>query len=339
MRDTKQQLKKRVVVIGGGTGTHMVLRGLKRHAGTIAITAIVSMADSGGSTGRLRDEFGQLPVGDVRNALTALADTGDEHGELLRQLFLYRFEKGVGLSGHNFGNLLLTALTDILGSETAAIHGASMLLRVAGEVIPVTTGNTNLRATYDDGVVLMGESVIDEPPPDRHERSIVKLELVPEVDINPAAAAAIEAADLVVIGPGDLYTSLIPNALARGFSETLQRTTAPVVYICNLMSRHGQTYGKHAQEHLDEVISYFGHTPRYVLVNSASMPSSLIQSYGAQGEHPVQNNCSHTTATTIVPCPLVAAERVEKQTGDTVRRSYIRHDHDRLAAQLISFLA
>ena len=149
--------KKNVVVIGGGTGTHTVLQGLKRYQKQLNVSARVTMADSGGSTGRLRDEFGFLPVGDVRMALAALASDVDEHEELVRELFMYRFAKGDGLSGHNFGNLLLVALTDILGSEEAAIKAAARVLRVQGTVVPVTTGTVDLVATYDDGVVVRGE--------------------------------------------------------------------------------------------------------------------------------------------------------------------------------------
>ena len=143
--------QKRVVCIGGGTGTHTMLRGLKQYKKQLELAAVVTMADSGGSTGRLRDEFGQLPVGDVRMALAALASDIDHHEELLRELFLYRFDRGDGLSGHNFGNLLLVALTDILGSEEAAIRAAAKVLRVQGRVLPVTTEPVDLVATYSAG--------------------------------------------------------------------------------------------------------------------------------------------------------------------------------------------
>ena len=142
--------EKKIVVIGGGTGTHTVLQGLKRYQPAVELSAIVTMADSGGSTGRLRDEFGFLPVGDVRMALAALARESSEHEQLLRKLFMYRFERGEGLTGHSFGNLLLIALRDILGSEDAAIAAAGEVLQVAGTVIPVTTTPTTLVATYDD---------------------------------------------------------------------------------------------------------------------------------------------------------------------------------------------
>lgn len=330
--------KKKVVVIGGGTGTHTVLRGLRRYTDSISLTAVVSMADSGGSTGRLRDEFGQLPVGDVRNALTALADVGDSHGELLRELFLYRFRKGVGLRGHNFGNLLLTALTDILGSEVEAIRAASLLLRISGVVVPVTTGDAHLCATYDDGVVLHEESLIDDPAPDRYARRITQLALIPEVVINPEAAAAIRVADLVVIGPGDLYTSLLPNALVQGMQEAMRSCTGTIVYVGNLMSRRGQTQGMKAEDCLAEIAAYFGRAPHHMLVNSAPIPPELILAYRAEGEESVVYTTSTTTRTRVVALPLLAGVSEAQSTSDAVRRSLIRHDHERLAAALMRYL-
>ncbi|HEY0964180.1 MAG TPA: 2-phospho-L-lactate transferase CofD family protein, partial [Candidatus Paceibacterota bacterium] len=182
--------KKNIIIIGGGTGTHTILRGLKRYQKQVNLSAIVTMADSGGSTGRLRDEFGYLPVGDVRMALAALASDIDEHEELLRQLFLYRFDRGNGLSGHNFGNLLLVALTDILGSEEEAIRAAARVLRVQGQVVPVTTQPVDLVATYDDGVVLVGEHLIDEPSLDRLHRKITHLSVQPQATISARAEEA-----------------------------------------------------------------------------------------------------------------------------------------------------
>jgi uncharacterized cofD-like protein len=158
----KSVTKKKIVVVGGGTGTHTVLTGLKKFKSLLDITAVVTMADSGGSSGRLRDEFGQLPVGDARMALVALASGVDSQSDLLRELFLYRFNKGEGLAGHNFGNLLLTALTDILGDAGLAIETASRILRVSGQVLPVTLDNVHLRAEYETGEVIIGEHHFDE---------------------------------------------------------------------------------------------------------------------------------------------------------------------------------
>ncbi|MEZ4195087.1 MAG: YvcK family protein [Candidatus Paceibacterota bacterium] len=332
--------KKKVVVVGGGTGTHTVLKGLKKYSDTLDITAIVSMADSGGSTGRLRDEFGQLPAGDVRNALTALAADGDDYDILLRQLFLYRFDRGEGLSGHNFGNLFLTVLTDILGSETEAIEAASRILRVSGRVVPVTTDPAHLVATYADGSVVVGEHDIEiladtalyEP-----ENRIVSLTLTPEAFINPEATKVLKEADLIILGPGDLYTSVLANCVVNGFSEALTSSEATIVYVCNLMSKRGQTVGMNAAEHLAEVIKYSGAVPDAMIVNNREFADDLLHKYALEGNHPILNNC---TADEPVVCslPLVAEEEVRLDSGDVLMRSLIRHDADRLAEVLLTFL-
>lgn len=330
--------KKRVVVIGGGTGTHTVLRGLRAYADTIDITAVVSMADSGGSTGRLRDEFGLLPIGDVRNALTALAAEGDTEEALLRQLFLYRFTEGEGLQGHNFGNLFLTALTDILGNEVEAIKAASRILKVVGRVIPVTTDNVELVAIFDNGTVIVGQHAIEETHPTAIDSKIVSVGLAPHGRITKEAAEAIKSADLLVLGPGDLYTSILPNCLTKGFLEAFSATQAHVVYVCNLMSKKGQTVGMHAQEHIAEVAHHCGRMPDTVLVNTAPFPAELVVRYEAEGDHPVLNNCDGETCT-ITALPLMATTPVVAQAGDRVKRSFIRHDSDVLAAELMQIVA
>lgn len=329
--------KKRIVVIGGGTGTHTVLRGLRKYTEYIDIAAVVSMADSGGSTGRLRDEFGQLPIGDVRNAMTALAAEGDKYDSLMRQLFLYRFNRGVGLEGHNFGNLFLTALTDILGSEVAAIEAASHLLKISGRVIPVTTDNTQLVATYDNGLVIVGENEIEESLEAGIDARIVALGLDPEPFINEEAAMAIKQADLLVLGPGDLYTSILANCVVNGFKEALKESKAAVVYVCNLMSKRGQTVGMHASEHVDEIIKHIGRTPDFVLVNTSTFNEDLLKKYKDEGDHPILNNCVDGICA-IKAMPLVSEEEIVLSSGDIVKRSLIRHDSDILARELIGIL-
>jgi uncharacterized cofD-like protein len=325
--------RQRVVVLGGGTGTHMLLRGLRRYADIFDITAIVSMADSGGSTGRLRDEFGQLPVGDVRNALTALAMTGDTRGQLLRDLFLYRFQKGEGLSGHNFGNLFLTALTDILGSEAAAITAAGTILRIAGTVIPVTTSSVHLVATYDDGVVVRGEALIDDPPPDRHHHHIQNLTLTGPAPAYDEALAAIAEAALIVVSPGDLYTSLIPVVLPEGVSAALRTAPAPVVAIGNLMSRPGQTVGMDAGDHVREWARYAGRLPDVLLAHDGEIPEVLLAPYVAEHEHPIALrgvDAGVRLLTTDLLWRPTAAEMALPQ------KHLVRHDSDKVAAALVS---
>ena len=329
--------KKRVVVVGGGTGTHTVLRGLREYEASIDITAIVSMADSGGSTGRLRDEFGYLPIGDVRNALSALAANGEAEEVLLRQLFLYRFEKGEGLQGHNFGNLFLTALTDILGSEVEAIKAAADILKVVGRVLPVTVSKTELVATYEDGSVVIGEHSIDEDLEAKSASRIVSLNLTPAAKIYKEAAEAISSADLLVLGPGDLYTSVLANCVVGGFTEAVANSQAKIVYVCNLMSKRGQTLGMHAAEHVAEIARHIGRAPDVALVNNALFDSELVSKYAAEGDHPILNNCNGDVCT-IAALPLVSSEEVRLQSGDTLKRSLIRHDSQVLAEALMKLL-
>lgn len=329
--------KKRVVVIGGGTGTHTVLRGLCKYADKLDITAIVSMADSGGSTGRLRDEFGYLPIGDVRNALTALAAEGGQYDALLRQLFMYRFSRGTGLEGHNFGNLFLTALTDILGNEVEAIKAASHILQVAGQVIPVTTDNVDLVAEYDDGSVIVGENDIEEFITYSKNTHITSLWLTPKARITPEAAAAIREAHLIVLGPGDLYTSILANCVVDGFVQAMRASEAHIVYVCNLMSKRCQTSGMHAAEHVAEITKYIGCSPHTVLINTAEFPQDLILKYQAEGDHPILNNCIGDSCI-VAALPLVSEEEVILTAGDVIKRSLIRHDSNILAEALLSII-
>jgi uncharacterized cofD-like protein len=335
--------KKKVVVVGGGTGTHTVLRGLRLYSDSIDIKAVVSMSDSGGSTGRLRDEFGFLPIGDVRNALTALAAEGDEYDSLLRQLFSYRFDKGNGLSGHNFGNLFLTALTDILGSEVAAIKAASHILHVSGEVIPVTTTHVQLVANYTDGTSIEGEDEIEKVTSKKggvepgEVNRISALSLTPKANINTEAAKALVDADLIVFGPGDLYTSILANCVVGGFSEAIKESGAKIVYVCNLMSKNGQTVGLHAAEHVSELAQYLKVNPDVVLVNISPLPQDLVSKYEEEGDHPILNNCSQENYQ-VLEVPFIASEKIQISKSDSVKRSLIRHDSDVLAVELMKIL-
>ena len=331
--------KKKIVVVGGGTGTHTVLRGLRHYASTIDIAAVVSMMDSGGSTGRLRDEFGFLPIGDVRNVLTALASESEEDHILMRELFLYRFTQGEGLSGHNFGNLFLTALTDMLGSEEKAILAASRILKIAGRVIPVTTDTGHLKATYSDGQVIIGENEIEELELELGGDTvrITALEVTPRAVITDQAKTALLEADLIVFGPGDLYTSILANCVVEGFREAVLASQARVVYVCNLMSKHGQTSGMHAKEHIDELARYIGRLPDIVFINNAPLQTELVRKYEQEGDHPILNNCVDGTCT-IINIPLVSSDEVVLQNGDVIKRNLIRHDSHALAKALIDVL-
>jgi uncharacterized cofD-like protein len=330
--------KTRVVVVGGGTGTYTLLRGLKRYSDRLDITAIVTMADSGGSTGRLRDEFGQLPVGDVRQALAALSTDISGSPNLLRDLFLYRFSKGEGLSGHNFGNLFLTALTDILGSEAAAIEAAGTLLRVSGKVLPVTTEQTHLEATYQSGRVVLGEHDIDEPAIEHYHDRIVVLSLVPTATIAVEAAEALKTADVIIFGPGDFYTSIIANTVVDGFREAIAVSDANLIFVANLMARKGQTIGMHLPEYLTEFERYVGCLPDIVIVPDAPLPDTLVARYAAEeAVHPILYHQQIDTVR-IHRAPIVSHFLPTTTAGDVLARSLIRHDSDALAAALLSVL-
>lgn len=326
-----------MVVIGGGTGTHTVLRGLKHYQEQIDISAIVTMADSGGSTGRLRDEFGYLPVGDVRMALTALASDVDEHEELMRELFLYRFDKGDGLSGHSFGNLLLVALTDILGSEEKAIRAAGKILRVEGKVEPVTNDKVSLVAKYEDGVEVVGEHCIDEPEESRRNSRIFSLSLSPKASITESARQTILEADLIILGPGDLYTSVLANCVVEGVSEVFKETRAKIVYVCNLMTKLGQTDGMKASDHVGEITKYIDRNVDYLFFNNQKLPEDLRSRYAKDGEFKVELGDVNQSCE-IIEMDLLATEAVHNAKGDTLKRSLIRHDSDKLAKKLVEIL-
>jgi uncharacterized cofD-like protein len=327
---------KKIVTIGGGTGTFTVLSGLKKYP--LDLTAIVTMADSGGSTGRLRDEFGYLPVGDVRMALAALAED-NEATYLLRELFLYRFDQGEkGLRGHNFGNLFLIALSDILGSQEKAITYASEVLRIKGNVLPITADNVHLVAQYEDGSIIKGETFIDEPPA-AHDATlrIQKLSVDPQAQITPYARDAISQADFIILGPGDLYTSVLANIVVNGTSNAIQESSAKLIFIVNLMTKMGQTHNFSAQDHVNEITKYTRREPDYVLVNSASIPFRILRKYESyENAYPVKDDLGKDPR--VIRTDLLASKEVQKSSGDLIKRSLIRHDSDKIAQCIMNIV-
>lgn len=266
-----------VVAIGGGTGASGLLRGLKEH--TDKLTAVVTVADDGGSSGRFRKEFGMLPPGDIRNCLASMSDGGPA----LEKLFQYRFEEG-DFKGHPFGNIFLAALTRVTGSFEGAVREANRILSVRGRVLPATTSKVSLVAEHADGTKTTGETLVGKV-----DKPVTRLSLRPED--APAGAdvvEAIEAADLVLLGPGSLYTSVLPNLLIREIRDALMRTEAVVGYICNIMTQPGETQGFNASKHAQIIIDHT--SPElidFVVVNTGKVPERLAAAYAAQGSTPV----------------------------------------------------
>ena len=331
---TTESFPKNIVCIGGGTGTFVALKGLKHTPHHL--TAIVAMSDSGGSNKRIRDEFGLLPTSDIRQCLVALSNENGGAG-VLRKLFMYRFEKGEGLAGMTFGNLFMAALSDILGSQAEAIRQTANVLRIHGQVIPVTLTNTNLYATYENGKVLREEHLIDEPPHDGTLK-ITKVYLQPNASANPEALRAISQADLIVLGPGDLYTSLIPNLLVSGISEAIMKSRATKVYVLNLMTKFGQTYNFTAADHLKILNEYLvGHVDA-VVVNDTPLSKSARAVYAKYHEVPVVNDLRATKRMKVLRCDVASRQIATKAKSDILVRSLIRHDSKRLAKALVSLL-
>ena len=252
----------RIVAIGGGTGLSVLLRGLKEY--TDNLTAIITVADDGGSSGRLRRELGVLPPGDFRNCLVAMSE--DE--SLLGELFQYRFDEGDGLKGHSFGNLFIVAMSHVAQSFEQALVESSRVLAVHGQVVPATLANLNLRATFTDGTSLEGESKIRE-----YGGKIDQISIDPiDAPGYPLAIKAIEDAELVVIGPGSLYTSILPNLLVPDISDAIRRTSAPIVYACNVATEVGETQGFAIAEHIETLRQFtFREVADYVIANNARL--------------------------------------------------------------------
>ncbi|MFH2063546.1 MAG: gluconeogenesis factor YvcK family protein [bacterium] len=314
---------KSLVTIGGGTGQFTLLSGLRRFP--VRLSAIVSMADDGGSTGILRDELGVLPPGDVRQCLIALSDSS----QILRELFGYRFESG-NLTGHNFGNIFLSALEKITGSFEEAVRVAGIVLSISGEVIPVTTSNVTLVAGD-----LRGQSEIEHASLSGRK----ELSLDPEAHANPKAVAAIESADCIVIGPGNVYCSVIPNLLVRGISEAISRSQAAVVYNCNLMTQPGHTDGFGVADFVSELERYVGEGRiDFVTFNSTVPPPELLDQYAREGEFfvvPPEDLQAPISKAVPLAAELVRTGTYVQKSGDPIRRSLIRHDTDVLARLIV----
>jgi len=322
----------RVVALGGGTGLSTMLRGLKEHLAERGkrrpnpaigdLTAVVTVTDDGGSSGRLRREYKVLPPGDIRNCLVALSE--DEH--LLGELFQYRFPTGRGLSGHSFGNLFLTALTNSMGDFPKAVQVSAQILAIRGRIFPSTAQNVTLEAVLEDGTVVAGETNIS-----RSRKRIARLRLVPRrVRPLPEVLAALREADLILVGPGSLYTSILPNLLVEEVAEVIAHSKATRVYIANLMTQPGETRHYSVADHVRAI---YDHTrPNlfdFAIVNRTAVAQRLLRRYRAEGAEPVEPSLDE-----------LARMGLNSITGDFLRQDgVVRHDETRLSQRLLEEFA
>lgn len=319
-----------IVAIGGGTGLSTLLRGLKSYVGADGawqindLGAIVTVTDEGGSSGVLRKEFGMLPPGDIRNCIVALA----EEEQLLSRLFAYRFDTDSALKGHSLGNLLLTALTDITGNFDNAIIAAGEVLNIRGSIFPSTLEDVRLRAHLADGSEIVGEvaisgSVIGEQPAltPRHA-PIARLSIdPPDAQPTDSAIEALANADLILIGPGSLYTSVLPNLLIKPIADALRNARALRVYVCNVMTQPNETDGYAAQDHLRAIIEHAGLVVDVVVINGRRPSESILHSYEAMNQFPVQFDLKAVRELGVTPF-----------FGDIISEgNFVRHDSDALA--------
>lgn len=319
-----------VIAIGGGTGTSCVISALKKIP-KVRPAAIVGMADSGGSTGRLRDEFGFPPVGDVRQSLAALAE--DDGQGLIRDMLLYRFDKGSGLRGHSLGNLLLTALQDLTGGTGAALSAAESIFRLHGTVYPATEDNVQLEIEYRDGTRVIGEHKLDEL--ESGNKPIKAMHLLPRASLYPPVVQALKNADFVVIGPGDYYASLLAALLVDGMAEALQQTSAKIVLVMNLMSRYTQTDGWKAAEYVRGIEQVIGRRLDAVILHDGGFSSEILQAYAKVKEFPVKDNLAGDHR--AVRADIAADVQFRQLSADSVQRSVLRHSPEKLSRVLEKF--
>lgn len=320
----------KIAVIGGGTGSFTVLSSLKKHSQ--ALTAIVSMADDGGSTGVLRDELGVLPPGDVRQCLVALSPS-----RAMRELFEYRYQEGP-FEGHSFGNMFLTTLEKSTGDFAKAVETASEILRVRGTVVPATLDDVRLVMRWGvEQVVLHGERVIDADNFELDPRQ-AELSLTPKPEVNPTAITVIEQADLVVISPGDLYTSLGPLLIIDGIGEALRQSKAQIIYVSNLTTKHGQTDGFSVEDHVREIERFAGGPViDKVLYNTEQPPTELEKRYLAEQAEVLERDGGDVRPGLTYIGKDMLGMLASKNAADSlpVTRSLIRHDQQKLGQSII----
>lgn len=330
--DTSVGTFKKVVVIGGGTGTFTVLSGLKMYP--LHLTAIVTMADDGGSTGRLRDEFGVLPPGDLRQCLVALS----EADLVMRKLFNHRFDKGE-LSGHSFGNIFISTLEQVTGSLDKALDVVAKVLNIRGRVIPVTLSKVRLMTKLKNGKVLEGESVLSNYQL-LSRFGIEKIYLKPKAKANPKALLAIKDADVIIVGPGNLYASLVPNFLVDGVGHAFMRSRAKKIYVASLMNKHGHTDDFVVSDYVRVIEEIIGMSEVFdvVLYNTTKPSQALIQKYADEGEPVSSGKIAKTDHQKFVGGDLISMKSPSLPKKDLLRRTLIRHDPKKLAKAIMKLI-
>jgi|TARA_B100001245_G_scaffold225799_1_gene200742 uncharacterized cofD-like protein len=304
MNDSFKSKTPHIVAIGGGTGLSVLLKGLKQH--TQRITAIIGVADDGGSSGRLRREMGIIPPGDFRNCIVALSD----EDSLLKELFQYRFPEGSELQGHSFGNLFIAAMTDVTNSFEDALTESSRILSVTGQVVPATIENVNLSVKLADGRFIKGESKVKESSSEIKELFIDP----PDAEASPAAIKAISEADLIVIGPGSLYTSILPNLMVPGIVDAISESKGIKYYICNVATEIGETQHFNVVKHIDVLESYLGPGILDMIIANDNI-GSIGEQFRGEAVDPNTGSTKHL----IVTSDLLDEEHK------------VRHDSDKLA--------
>ena len=309
---------KKVVVIGGGTGLSTMLKGIKKY--TSEITAIVTVADNGGSSGKIREEMGIMPPGDIRNCLVALANTEP----IMEKLLQYRFTEG-SLDGQNFGNLLIATLAEITGSFEEAVHVTSKVLAITGNVLPVTLEDVHLHARFDNGIIVKGETEIVEYGK-QNECNICHIELDPKLpEPNKKVIQALLDAELIILGPGSLYTSIIPNLLVKNMSEYIKKATGQKIYIANIMTQPGETSRLSLEEHIQILEYYLGKDVLdAVIINNEKVTKEQMKEYEEEGARLLTINENHKVWQRIrrVEAPLIKVYEDKK---------FVRHDPEKLA--------
>ena len=324
------KIMKKIVTIGGGTGSFTLLSGLKNYS--IDISAVVSMADDGGSTGRLRDELGVLPPGDVRQCLVALSDSSEK----LRELMNYRFEEG-DLKGHNFGNLLLSALEKINGNFTEGLKEVARLLNIKGSVLPVSEQNMNLAIELNNGQIIVGEQYLDHNEQIR-KFGVKKVFLKPVIKANRRVLEAIKKADLIILGPGDHYGSIIPNLLVKGVASAICQSRATVIYNCNLTNKKGQTENFDLDDYTQSINKYLGKERVDFVVFPNRKPNKLLaKKYEKkEGKNSIvvfDKDKLNNRTYKVVLADVAGGNKVVKNKNDLIAgaRSFIRHNPKKIA--------